>query len=289
MAQRFNIGIVGGSLAGCSAAILLERAGHRVTVFERSTGALQGRGGGIGTTGTVLGALMRNDIVDADFPHCTHTGMPFIGKRDDAEPHGHIPWNMPLDLKAFHWSALWETLRSRVPDDRYRAGCPVVDARQLGEDRIELKTESGEVEEFDLAIFADGAHSLGRRLLFPEHPLRYRGYILWRGLLPEADIEDSAPLEDSVPRITHRDEAGNTVMYFIPGRDGSTAPGSRICNWAVYLPLLEEDVPAFMTDREGVVREGMLPPGSMREEEEARLKDVVRRNLPGYYAVAGCA
>ena len=52
----------------------------------------------------------------------------------------------------------------------------------------------------------------------------------------------------------------------------------------MYLPLLEEDVPAFMTDREGVVREGMLPPGSMREEEEARLKDVVRRNLPGYYA-----
>ncbi|MDT8323243.1 MAG: NAD-binding protein, partial [Bacteroidota bacterium] len=64
-----NIGIVGGSLAGCSAAILLGRAGHQVTVHERSSGTLQGRGGGIGTTAAVLDALKRNDVIDENFPH----------------------------------------------------------------------------------------------------------------------------------------------------------------------------------------------------------------------------
>ena len=45
--KNLNIGIVGGSIAGCSAAILLGRAGQSVSVFERSTGALVGRGGGM--------------------------------------------------------------------------------------------------------------------------------------------------------------------------------------------------------------------------------------------------
>ena len=42
-----NIAIVGGSIAGCSAAIALLRAGHQVTVFERSLQPLSDRGAGI--------------------------------------------------------------------------------------------------------------------------------------------------------------------------------------------------------------------------------------------------
>ena len=36
--SELNIGIVGGSIAGCSAAILLGRQGYNVRVFERSRG-----------------------------------------------------------------------------------------------------------------------------------------------------------------------------------------------------------------------------------------------------------
>ncbi|MGB3713587.1 MAG: NAD(P)-binding protein [Candidatus Promineifilaceae bacterium] len=32
--KNLNIGIVGGTIAGCSAAIVMARAGHRVSVFE---------------------------------------------------------------------------------------------------------------------------------------------------------------------------------------------------------------------------------------------------------------
>ena len=38
-----KLGIVGGSIAGCSAAILLGREGHNVRVLERSRGGLVGR------------------------------------------------------------------------------------------------------------------------------------------------------------------------------------------------------------------------------------------------------
>lgn len=49
---KLNIGIIGGSIAGCSAAILLGREGHKVDVFERSRGDLVGRGGGMGAPET---------------------------------------------------------------------------------------------------------------------------------------------------------------------------------------------------------------------------------------------
>jgi NADPH-dependent glutamate synthase beta subunit-like oxidoreductase len=48
-ARRLRVGIVGGSIAGCAAAVALMRAGNSVTLFERSPDTLVGRGAGIGT------------------------------------------------------------------------------------------------------------------------------------------------------------------------------------------------------------------------------------------------
>ena len=42
-----RVAVIGGSIAGCAAAIALRRAGCEVTVFERSQGALRARGAGI--------------------------------------------------------------------------------------------------------------------------------------------------------------------------------------------------------------------------------------------------
>ena len=63
--RELEVAVVGGSIAGCSAAILLSRAGHDVHVYERSPGGLVGRGGGIGTPGPVLQGLMDEGVVDA--------------------------------------------------------------------------------------------------------------------------------------------------------------------------------------------------------------------------------
>ena len=54
LTKTLSIGIVGGSIAGCAAAIELTRAGHEVAVFERSTGELKGRGAGIATAISML-------------------------------------------------------------------------------------------------------------------------------------------------------------------------------------------------------------------------------------------
>jgi 2-polyprenyl-6-methoxyphenol hydroxylase-like FAD-dependent oxidoreductase len=281
--QKLNVGIVGGSIAGCSAAILLGREGHDVQVFERSRGGLVGRGGGIGTPGPVLENLMEQDVVDAKFPHISCSTMPFIIRTTSDERFGHIPWEMPLNLKAFHWSALWNDLRKRVPDEIYHRGHQVVNAKNNGADTVTLQFIDETEADFDLVLFADGYQSLGRQLLFPEVDLKYRGYMLWRGLINENEMEASTPLGNTVPRLSYQNLPGNFVVYFVPNQDGSIREGDRIFNWAAYIPIPEDELPEFMVDHNGDSHEGTIPPGMMRPEEEQRLKRLMRDNLPTYY------
>jgi 2-polyprenyl-6-methoxyphenol hydroxylase-like FAD-dependent oxidoreductase len=282
--MKLKIGIVGGSIAGCSAAILLSRAGHEVTVYERHRGSLVGRGGGIGTTSAVLNGLIENDEIDADFPHFQTTEMPFVGKRSAEDRYGRSAWAFPLDLRAFHWSALWNNLRKRVPDEIYHEGQRITAAHMKDEGTAVLQLADGSQAEFDLVLFADGYQSLGRQLLFPETGLKYRGYMLWRGLLPEAQMPESKPLDSKVPRLSHAKSPGNTVMYFIPNENGSIEEGERIYNWASYIPISEAELAEFMVDRHGRFHDGTLPPGFMRLSEENRLKALVAENLPAYFA-----
>jgi len=280
--MRLSIGIVGGSIAGCSAAILLSRAGHDVSVFERSRGGLVGRGGGIGTTGVLWEELVSRDIIDSGMPHFKAREMPFIVRTEDEPATGRVPHAIKLDLRAFQWTELWGQLRRRVPDSAYHQGVAVEWVEAVGSDAVDLIFEDGSAERFDLVLFADGYRSAGRRHVCPETDLQYRDYMLWRGLLPESAVDD-APLGADIPRLSYSALKGNATAYFVPGADGSTSVGERVINWACYIPLPEAELPEFMVDREGQAREGSIPPGALRPEEDARLKALMAANLPDWY------
>ncbi|MEO0603485.1 MAG: FAD-dependent monooxygenase [Myxococcota bacterium] len=275
-----KVAVVGGSIAGCSAAILFERAGHQVQVYERGTGALVGRGGGIGVSQRVLASMIQYDMLDEDFAYCRAESMPFVVKTGARPRRGHRPWDMPSDLATFHWSALWRQLRQRVPDATYRAGAEVWGATERSDGRVVVQLSDGSEPVFDLVIFADGHRSTARHRLFPDVELTYRGYVHWRGLLPESSVDDTSLLEGAAPRVSYAEGAGNLVATFLPSAKGSTERGRRLVDWAAYVTLPAGDVDAFMTDRQGRVREGTLPPGTMREEEEHRLKVRLRNALP---------
>src|ERR1700733_1561569 len=92
-----EVGIVGGSIAGCFTARELLDAGHRVTVFERSDAELHGLlGAGLGTPTTMFETLVERGLVDRALPQ--------------------------LALVAFHWGDLHRGLRARMPESAYRAG-----------------------------------------------------------------------------------------------------------------------------------------------------------------------
>ena len=132
--------------------------------------------------------------------------------------------------------------------------------------RVELVTKNGEKKKFDLVLFADGYKSLGRRILFPDKKLKYRNYILWRGLLPESKIESNEHLKDAILRLSYKNEPGHNVVYFIPNQSGSTQKGERIFNWAAYIVIPTEELPQLMTNKKGKLKNGTLPPGTIGKE-----------------------
>jgi len=278
-----KIGIVGGSIAGCSAAILLSKAGHEVTVFERSSKSLVGRGGGIGTTPALLEKLKEDGLIDRDFPSFSIQNMPFVGKHPDFEPFGRKAWAMPMSFEVFHWNALWRSLRAKVPEGNYRSGNAIIHAEMKG-DLVALTTHKHESFDFDLVLFADGYQSMGRKLLLSDSKLQYRGYVLWRGLLPEVEMSQDCPLENNILRQSYGQHPGHNVMYYIPNQNGSIQEGERIFNWAAYIAVAPDQLDIVMTDREGNIRNGTIPPAWVHPDNEQRLKDFLCKQLPEYYA-----
>lgn len=279
-----KIGIVGGSIAGCSAAILLHNSGYDVTVFERSKKALVGRGGGIGTTPSLLEEIKQDGLISERFAYFQVNSMPLIGKTKQTEPFGRTAWKIPLNFKVFQWNELWKTLRENVPNNIYHAGVQIVDAHKTNDGQVELTSADQTRRKFDLVLFADGYNSFGRSMLFPNKKLKYRGYVLWRGLLPESELSVDCPLSDEILRLSYPNAAGHNVVYFIPNMDGSTKKGERVFNWAAYMAFPEEVLPELLTDKNGMVRTGTLPPGYMQTSIEKKLKDLLCKNSPDFYA-----
>lgn len=120
-----RVGIVGGSIAGCAAAIVLSRAGCEVGVFERSRGDLVGRGAGIATPIATLRSLIAHDLVDANFPSVHRTEQPFIGRISADDRLGHTAWSRPVDHATMHWGDLCRNLRRRGPDTRFHRTVPL--------------------------------------------------------------------------------------------------------------------------------------------------------------------
>ncbi len=280
--QKLNIAIIGGSIAGCMSAILLGKGGHNVSVYERSRKGLVGRGGGVTTSRTVLDQMKAADILDADFPSSPYSELQLSKVSADEQQFGRCPLTRALDMNCVHWSGMWENMRKRVPDAVYHNDMTLTEAHDNGTS-VRLEFADGTTREVDLVLFADGYNSLGRRLLFPDHPLVYRGYTVWRGVVPERDLIREPHLEIH-PRFSLRSSKGSFISYMIPSREGSDAVGDRLFNWACYFPLPEADLPDFMIDNAGEARVGTIPAGAMRPEQDNALKAMIREQLPSFYA-----
>jgi 2-polyprenyl-6-methoxyphenol hydroxylase-like FAD-dependent oxidoreductase len=65
-----RVGVIGGSIAGCATAALLQRAGHDVIVFERSESDLVSRGAGILIVTAAWQDMMARGLIDETLPVC---------------------------------------------------------------------------------------------------------------------------------------------------------------------------------------------------------------------------
>jgi len=278
-----RIAVVGGSITGCALAASLRDHGHELQVFERSTQPLQDRGAGIVTPVPVIDSLRERGLIDADMPMLFAPGISHVGRQGTSRL-GRLSWQAPVGLARVRWNDLYGQLRRRVADEQFHGGQAVRDVRLTGDPAtpVELVFEDGRTEGFDLAVFADGYRSRGREQIFPASQLRYPGYCLFRGTLTEAAIDDVAPLEDRLYRISYAE--GHAVFYLVAGESGDTRAGHRLLNWGMYLRLPEAKLGEYLVDIDGHRGFGSVPFGRIPPARVRHLLATLTPHLPPYFA-----
>jgi 2-polyprenyl-6-methoxyphenol hydroxylase-like FAD-dependent oxidoreductase len=280
--KGLKVGVIGGSIAGCTTAIELLRLGCEVTLLERTGEELKDRGAGIGVPSSVMDTFITRDLVDADTPYFPGHSFTRLWRTEPERRYGYLAWDQPANLALLNWGVLYRNLRKRVPDQVYRTAHRVVALQEQKDGTVRVGLADGATYEFDLVICADGYTSLGRRALFPDVDIKYAGYVLWRGFLMETELTESRPLEGGV--LCPGYPGGHGIFYFVPGPDGAVTPGRRLVNWGMYLQVAESTLADFLTDKEGKVHEGSLPPGGMPLSTETPLKERAWEIVPDYYA-----
>jgi 2,6-dihydroxypyridine 3-monooxygenase len=267
-----TVAVVGGSLGGLTAALVLRDAGCDVTVFERSSSALEARGAGI----AVLPETLRYPVERLGVPPeriCSSTGwIRFL------EPDGSVRHEQRHPYRFSSWNTIYRTLLGALEPDRYRLG------RELAsftgdDDGVTLLFADGAHARVDLLVCADGINSAARQAMLPDVAPRYAGYVAWRGLLPESELGETSfrALRDA---LTYQLLPNSHVLvYPIPGHAGEVAVGERLVNVVWYRNVAADELPAFLTDRTGVQRPVSLPPGAVPDDAVAEMREYAAAHL----------
>lgn len=280
-ARGCRVGIVGGSIGGCAAAIVLARIGCEVTVFERSRGALEERGAGIAMPLAHLDWLKAHDLVDADLSFVPSEVVRWTSGADRGHV-GRLLWRSPMASGGLKWSQLHAQHRKRVPDGIYHQGCSVSAFEDRPGGPVVVRLDDGRSFDFDLLIFADGYDSLGRAALFPAATKAYTGYVVFRGLVDETHAPaELRELGGTCEWAVH--SGGLCIAYLVPGHGGELSPGLRLMNWAWYNVAPPQDLPWLLTDRYGRRHDGSLPRGGASDDHRRflheRARSLLRRAL----------
>ena len=266
--------VMGGSLGGLTAALVLRDAGCDVDVYERSKAPLEGRGAGIVLNPATVRYFTENDALDIDEISTSTRWVRYMNRE------GGTASEHPFSYRFTSYNALYRGLLACFDEDRYHLGEEVVGFDQDA-DEVTVRFASGRSERCQLLVCADGIHSTGRRLLLPDVAPAYAGYVGWRGMAEEAELtpETFAALREAI--TYHVMPNGHTLVYPIPGADGSLKPGRRFSNWLWYRNVAEgPELEDLMTDREGKLHEVSLGPGAVREHHIEELRDAATSMLP---------
>ncbi len=264
--------IIGGSLGGLFAGLLLRQAGWDVTVFERSDGDLAGRGAGIGTH-VELFAVMRRLGIAVD----ESIGVP-ITSRICLDRAGKVIARLPFEKILSSWALFYRVLRRQLPDACYRPGLQLEDIAHDDGGVTALFADGTKVAG-DLLVGADGLHSTVRARAFVGPAPSYAGYVAWRGVVDEPAVPAAARelIEAYGFFLAPREMV---LSYLQPGADNDHRPRRRRLNWLWYHPVHPSKLPDLCTDAAGRHHGVAIPPPLIRADVIAAFRAEARAILP---------
>ncbi|HWX66603.1 MAG TPA: FAD-dependent monooxygenase [Rhodanobacter sp.] len=283
--MSLRIGIVGGSVGGLFAAVLLALQGHQVTVMERTRHGLARRGAGL-----VVQEQVTRILGQVGLPQLAETGV-WAVERIVLDQRGNVETRDPRPQMQMSWDLLYDGFRKLLPEHLYLTGAAVNEVVPLDQS-VNVTLADGCTFEFDLLIGADGQGSVVRNVV-NEHAAGnirpdYVGYAAWRGLVAERAMPREAANELFERFAFHFGNGMQALGYLVPGSEGQTSAGERRYNWVWYRQLPAEQLSELLTHarRTGALS---LGPGELpREVSETLLADA-RSQLPPQFAAAVAA
>jgi 2-polyprenyl-6-methoxyphenol hydroxylase-like FAD-dependent oxidoreductase len=265
--------VVGGSMSGLLAGLLLRRAGWDVDIYERVESELAGRGAGIVAQPDLIETLRRLGIDTADLGVAITT-------RKILDASGVLAGMFECPQVLTAWERVYRAMRDAFPSEHYHRGRGVASFAQ-GEDSVVARFSDGSTAEGDLLVGADGLRSTIRQQCLPELAPLYAGYVAWRALIPEA----------AFPPDIHRELFGYMTFVLPPGEqclgypvagpDNDLRPGHRRFNVVWYRPAEEaSELKALLTDAGGTTHSISIPPPLIRPEPIAEMRAAAQRLLP---------
>ena len=258
--------VIGGSIGGLTTALLLRDIGFTVDVYERTPGALDGRGSGIVLQpDTVRWFTERSSQNLADLSTSTNY-VQYLDREGQLQYREKCTWTYTS------WGTFYRALLADFGTEHYHYGEYACGFSQ-DEQRATVRFVSGRTESADLVVFADGVTSTARQRFDADATLRYAGYVGWRGTVPLGSLDPAtqAILHDA---ITY-DVIPNShiTMYPIPGENGLDLE-HRLMNYVWYRNVpAGPDLTEMLIDKRGFPGSVSVHPGQVQDRYVAEMKN----------------
>jgi 2-polyprenyl-6-methoxyphenol hydroxylase-like FAD-dependent oxidoreductase len=264
--------VIGGSMSGLLAGLLLRRAGWDVDIYERVGSELSGRGAGIVAQQELIARLAALGLPTAGL------GVE-ITTRKILDAAGRVTEEVECPQVLTAWERVYRLLRDAFPPAHYHRGRGLA-AFEFAANSITARFSDGESVQADLLVGADGIRSTVRQQALPDVAPLYAGYCAWRALIAES----------AIPADVHRGlfafmsfglPPGEQFLgYPVAGPDNDLREGHRRFNVVWYRPADEAaKLPWLLTDASGATHAISIPPPLIRREAIAEMRADAERLL----------
>src|SRR5215475_11019805 len=226
--------VIGGSMSGLFAGLLLRRAGVSAAIYERTETELIGRGAGIVTQPELQAVLVNAG--------CDLRGIGVeITNRRTLDRNGRVLGEHVCPQTVTSWDRVFRLLRAQFPDAHYHHGKELVRIEEQSSG-ITAHFIDGSRAEGDLLVGADGFRSSVRGLIAPAIKPVYAGYVGWRGLAEEAALSGAAHAAIFDAMVFALPPNEQFISYPIAGANDELTAALREAARALIAPPLAEVV-----------------------------------------------